>query len=363
MNRLIIIGNGFDIAHQMNTRYYDFIEDYIRRCFTIANESDIYTDSLLTIRKNTYYNNTQKISDYTFHQLIDFVKHNNYPSNNNDRLNYHTLFFGKTEGRFVTNLLNSCLDNGWVNIENMYYKMLKEFMDGSAPYMRIVKLHEIMKELINQMHTYFSKQNSKIYSDEYQSIFEQELDRDDVVKGLRFQEIVESTLFLNFNYTNTADKYIKRINSGRGHNLINLIHIHGKCNDEKNKIIFGFGDELDADYVKIEEKQNNEFFSFIKSFSYFQNSNYQNLIRFIEADIFQVFILGHSCGLSDRTMLNMIFEHENCKSIKIFYHKTETGNNYTEITHDISRHFRDKVIMRIKIVPFDRSMPMPQVNE
>jgi len=61
-------------------------------------------------------------------------------------------------------------------------------------------------------------------------------------------------------------------------------------------------------------------------------------------------------------MLNMIFEHPQCKSIKIFYHKNEIGNNFTILTEEISRHFRNKSDMRKKIVPFTRSAPMPQCN-
>jgi hypothetical protein len=100
----------------------------------------------------------------------------------------------------------------------------------------------------------------------------------------------------------------------------------------------------------------------MKSFGYFKTSNYHDLIRFIEADNFQVFILGHSCGLSDRTMLNMIFEHNNCKSIKIFYYGDEKSNNYAELTQEISRHFSNKGEMRKKIVPFDKSSAMPQIQ-
>ncbi|RMZ61332.1 hypothetical protein D1632_00110 [Chryseobacterium nematophagum] len=31
--------------------------------------------------------------------------------------------------------------------------------------------------------------------------------------------------------------------------------------------------------------------------------------------------MAHSCGNTDRTLLNTIFEHENCVSVKIFYHQ------------------------------------------
>lgn len=42
--------------------------------------------------------------------------------------------------------------------------------------------------------------------------------------------------------------------------------------------------------------------------------------------------MGHSCGLSDRTMLKEIFEHDNCKSIKTIIIKW--GNESYENDYD-----------------------------
>ena len=136
----------------------------------------------------------------------------------------------------------------------------------------------------------------------------------------------KNSLILNFNYTTTIEKYINEFGGILPKTKeMRINYIHGKVNDKSNPIIFGFGDELDADYVKIESEKRKGFLNYIKSFGYFKTSNYHDLIRFIESDDFQVYILGHSCGLSDRTMLNMIFEHTNCKSIKIFYYQTASG--------------------------------------
>ena len=82
-----------------------------------------------------------------------------------------------------------------------------------------------------------------------------------------------------------------------------------------------------------------------------RTDNYKKLLRFIEADIFQVFIMGHSCGNSDRTMLNTIFEHDNCGSIKVFYYKpSEDSDDYIEKIQNISRSFSSKIKMRDRIV-------------
>jgi hypothetical protein len=63
-------------------------------------------------------------------------------------------------------------------------------------------------------------------------------------------------------------------------------------------------------------------------------------------------------------MLDQIFEHQNCKSIKIYYYKKVDGSNdYTEKTYEISRHFKDKGMIRKKIVPFDLSQVIPQPSK
>ncbi len=77
--------------------------------------------------------------------------------------------------------------------------------------------------------------------------------------------------------------------------------------------------------------------------------------------------MGHSCGISDRTMLNTIFEHNNCRSIKIFYYEWKDQNgqvhdNYTELVQNISRHFNKKKLMREKVVNKSLCQPLPQTK-
>lgn len=165
----------------------------------------------------------------------------------------------------------------------------------------------------------------------------------------------ERTLLLNFNYTSNANVYAR-------HCKFDLIQIHGSLGDLQNPIIFGYGDEMDKRFSEIEDLNKNEYLQYFKSFGYFKSPNYANMLRFINSDTYQVYIFGMSCGLSDRTMLNMIFEHSNCKSIKVFYHKHAQGDNYTELTMDISRHFTNKGLARKLIVNKQDSLPMPQIQ-
>lgn len=61
--------------------------------------------------------------------------------------------------------------------------------------------------------------------------------------------------------------------------------------------------------------------------------------------------MGHSCGNSDRTLLNTLFEHQNCVSIKPFYYVNKNGvDNYLDIVKNIYRNFTDMKLMRAKVV-------------
>lgn len=75
------------------------------------------------------------------------------------------------------------------------------------------------------------------------------------------------------------------------------------------------------------------------------------MLAFINSAPYQVYIIGHSCGNSDRTLLNTLFEHKNCISIKPFYYiKEYDSDNYLEIIQNISRNFTDMKLMRDRVV-------------
>ena len=82
----------------------------------------------------------------------------------------------------------------------------------------------------------------------------------------------------------------------------------------------------------------------------------------MEFNKFQVYIMGHSCGLSDRILLNKVFEHHNCISIKIYYYQNGDWDNYTDIAQNVSRHFNKKEMMRERIVNKTYCEPLPQTK-
>ncbi len=373
MNRLIIVGNGFDLAHNMKTSYYDFIFNYLTKSFITAQQQGIFDDALIEIKKNKSVNSNPSIEESSnLKSLLAYLKFQEkkgveYIFLGNDSSNYYSsnelgnAYTLKIKSEFLNHLLIRCHDYRWVDIENEYYGKLKEILNSKESEEKTTKplqdLNESLRLVIKLLNDYLAEQKAVGVLQDYYTLISEPIKAEDLIKPSNDSDSPpDSTLFLNFNYTNTIENYRTRKPNGQ-----QIIYIHGKVNDKDNPIIFGFGDEHDETYVKIEAETRKGYLEYIKSFAYFKTSNYHNLIRFIESDDFQVFILGHSCGLSDRTMLKMIFEHDLCKSIKIFYHQTFKGNNHNELTQEISRHFKDKVEMRKKIVSLDRSLPMPQV--
>lgn len=381
MNRLVIIGNGFDLAHGLPTSYKDFIVDYWINVLKELHDNHLYGDSLFVSNISRIMNNPDAKLDwqksvYDFETLKYFISRYE---------RYCTLEF---TNNFFLNINNQINIENWVDIENEYYKKLKIIVKLSSLSNREKKAQTIILNTeFEQVKNLLEKYLKDKVEEQYDFMFFTGTDINDILlpelsypfdqkqylKEFQYKdhEYVKEflqkskenfnliTLFLNFNYTKVVEQYFdgfayqKQIN-----------YIHGKLNDSINKVNFGFGDEMDEDYKIIENIDDNEYLRNFKSFQYLQNSNYKNLLDFVESDQkFQVYIMGHSCGLSDRTMLNTIFENPNCISIKVFYHQKQDGtDNYTEIIQNISRHFNKKKLMREKIVNKTLCQPLPQVK-
>ncbi|MFN8297441.1 MAG: AbiH family protein [Chitinophagales bacterium] len=374
MNRLILIGNGFDLAHGLKTSYHDFILDYLKKSIQTAlmierkyidNKTfyDVYyNDELISISANSKPYKSFMDSFKKKDQIAEIVLE---LRENNINITYN--------GDFIKSLFNECITKNWVDIEGIYYEELKkcliQYNKSNGYDGRIDGAIRMLKHLNNQLNflkekleKYLSNviENNNPKINQIVDILHDNLPKRYLAKNAKYPNHIldkqsEKVLFLNFNYTEISKKY-------KNHILDDIINIHGELHKNDNPIIFGYGDEVDKHYNEIEDLNENEFFKHIKSFDYFKTSNYSKLLRFIESEDFEVFVMGHSCGLSDRTMLNTIFVHQHCKSIKIFYNPNDAVNDYRNKTYEISRHFNNKASMREKIVPFPECSPMPQHN-
>lgn len=408
MNRLVIIGNGFDLAHGLPTSYRHFIDDFWM--FLKQNYSNE------NIKKMVFVNvNYLGIFDFEdVNNFSDFKKSVRQYSDEYGKINIMDSTKGficfelqnsrkpifKFENDFFRIINEKRLDK-WVDIEDLYYKILKDKLNGNkifSYYKSVAVLNEEFEQVKNLLERYLIEKVKQKYRYDYKeneahdlmsiynllkpiSLFNNEHnilkefnDSEDVneikkhFEKEQSEELVNQSYFLNFNYTPTIEIYSNLLNKD-DRIEVKLNYIHGELGNETlNKLNFGFGDEMDDDYKLIENLDDNNYLKNFKSFQYLQNSNYSSLLSCVNSDKFQVIIIGHSCGLSDRTLLNTIFEHENCRSIKVIYHqlKDEKGNiisdNYTDLVQNISRHFNDKKLMRSKLVNKELCKPLPQTQ-
>lgn len=377
MNRIILIGNGFDLAHGLKTSYKDFIDDFWKKITKkIFDSGSFYVDDNIMARRYTNhpYDESITLEDYTKYGID---------------LTYKNKFLQKiTEKTYLQN---------WVDIENEYYKslldLIKPKVDFSIPPHKekytIQKLNQEFEAIQNALEEYLTMIERRdlyiryIEDEMFSGIHPRELSQqglDELVNskittGMISKDLKEkittdaflnyigenlpkNILFLSFNYTSLEKIYI---DNNEWRNIpTKVIHIHGILNNKMdNKIIFGYGDEIDESYKKLENLNDNNYLQNVKSMKYLESKSYKEMLDFINSDTYQVFIFGHSCGISDRTLLNTIFEHSNCQSIKPYYHKkSEIEDNYSNIIKDISRNFTNKASMRDKVVNKTYTKPL-----
>lgn len=352
MNQLIIIGNGFDLAHGLKTSYNDFLIWYLQKIAEKVSKSIEYKDGCIHYKRW----NMSALSGTNIKTLKDFQDFREYNSN---------AFKTRYIAPFFQNLIDASRRLYWVDIESSYYSEILTL------YKKLEKAnitrHENISSSLSELNRAFAC--LKMQLEEYLTTVEENATeaKPEITKVLNEiygggRAINKSLYFLVFNYTSTIENYLSLF--GQSHVHVN--YIHGKLNNKKNPMIFGYGDEMDSFYQKIESLNENAFLMNMKSYGYFKTDNYQNLFTFLNSAAFKVNVLGHSCGLSDRILFNSIFEHPKCQNIQLYYHqKSKDENDFFEKTQEISRHFKadKKGDMRTKIVSFEKSKPLVPVEQ
>ena len=368
MNRVILIGNGFDLAHGMKTSYANFLDWYWEQMgLTILKESstNIVSDELcsFTLQPSDYYSTwfqywigpyrkkDNPFKSWAGKDVVNIAK----TDKSLCQFKYKSDFFEQ---------INKYYEKGWVDIENEYYRQLLISLNNEYTFSKYTnnpailnnELSFIQEKLIVYLKEVQRGISESMVIDEIQQKMKAEFSVQDISVNFKKQFLEarkkfwgslgketpytpQRTFVLNFNYTTLADLYFKEVT-----------HIHGNIN-EPASVIFGYGDELDEKYKTLVNKNENEYLRNVKSVKYLEHANYRNMLEFIESAPFQIFIMGHSCGNSDRTLLNTLFEHRNCISIKPFYYiKDDGSDNYIELVQNIYRNFTDMKLMRNRVV-------------
>ena len=342
MNRIVLIGNGFDLAHGLNTSYKNFIDwywkDWGERLLHGQNKTE--ADGLCSFKLKESVNLANWAYVWGFH----YQRKNPFaPWDLNDVINIAKEDKELCDYRispFLQQICKSIETKNWVDIENEYYYLLKKYaIEESAK----DKLHELnlqLQYLQSRLTEYLMKCQlgasvirgiwEKIYSPikisdisiagqtnthehiqkwwliQDENVLKEKANRyndETLIEGVntykynlehniynmeypRLFMLPDIIMLLNFNYTNTADMY--------SNNMVSFVnHIHGVL-EKPESMIFGYGDELDDNFKKLLDSNENECLRNVKSIKYQESDNYRNVLAFIESASFQVCIMGHS---------------------------------------------------------------------
>lgn len=360
MNKLVLIGNGFDLAHGLNTKYEHFInwywDEWGKRLARSGNRTESDVLCSFTLNKEIGLGGWYLVRGYYYRDHnLDFTTFVRRAMKDNKLCEFHI------DSPLLERINKNIETKGWVDIEHDYYSLLVgENKFGTYSYQSLnTQLDFLRKKLIEYL-SIESKKNNTVIEEIQEKIYRPIMQKEVAIgnKKLLGEKFLVQYLdlsyimLLNFNYTNTPQRYIVE------NNHITINYIHGHLDDPKS-VIFGYGDELDKDFPRLKEVYDNECLRHAKSINYLDSDNYRKMLDFINTEPFQVVIMGHSCGTSDRTLLNTIFEHPNCVSIKPYYYiNDEWKDNYQELVQNIYRNFTDMKLMRDRVVNKEACEPL-----
>ncbi len=370
-NAVIIIGNGFDLAHNMPTSYRDFSryllnEKILTPLFQGKPSIEFFLQSFIDLHEGlrySYHTMSAPRKDSSRYFVIKFyTKYDNRPELDLDDFQKdfkmdEVPFLNMLSNKFLGKLFSGNYTN-WFDIEQNYFVELQEILetyDGvdSEDDIKesLEKLNEDLKELKTLLAEYLNRFSAS-HKDEVQMFFEENFDDKDIFR------------VINFNYTNTFDKLYKSKIKPRSLK-VRSSYIHGKLNE---KIIFGFGDDGNDSYRMMKDTGINEFLRCFKTFHYAQDSIYRLVLEEVKSyDDYEVYILGHSLGRTDKTFLAELLNSKKCLNIHLFKREdrlndSEKEEDLWELHCNLSRILEKDTDFRNKIIPIKNSSHFPYVT-
>ena len=313
---ILIVGNGFDLAHGLPTRYSDYVQQiseeldfkqYLGDRYEIDSESyhlfiKVKKSILFKYIENRcedgwvdFENELRVIVDDT----SSFEKHlSRHSKKDNDGLYKELLFWDSRVVKAKSSFLQMILDskgkgpwsgNEFSQVENEIIQQIFDFISLFKKYIVWVNTVELPKK-----------------------------------SPISLIDKIKPDHFLSFNYTPT---FLKLYSSASTLSQKNICYVHGRLDEDSNApIVMGVGSDFyNADL--------NEYF--LKTFKFYQRYKYCTDLNFLnwfkeirveyswtpssQADEeFNVYIYGHSLDPTDKDILLPFFETENA-NIVVYY--------------------------------------------
>lgn len=365
---ILIIGNGFDLAHGLETSYCDFLNFYQNPEFKeYAEKLPIYNKCLQTNLWMKHFINTQaNIKGKNWidleQEIFDVIKILNDLSLNislSDTFGYFIYSVELNGKNFQFNNIKTLIkkrntehyelfqeiDPAIVK-EKGYSVILKEpYDDVFCVYVQNFEafvnfLYDQLREFTEAFQEYI-----KIYALIQLPISPYKL----ILKNYDEKRDTGSLFVLNFNYTNICEKLYKGNSYCRGFE-IKTIHLHGNIdNPETCNLVLGsktfkdFQTNIHPAYNVFQKHNQRHKYATIENFQDF----YLKILSKTSANVY-FHVIGHSLDESDLRILKLIFNAKQDSIIYIYYHDEEVHqkliNNITQIITE------DEVTARVRFI-------------
>ena len=352
MDTIFIIGNGFDMAHNLPTGYTSFLKHAIQSL------SDGSKDVYPKIRRFINISFTGKPTNKDQMKKLfegEIEKANSFSAIIKNR-HSETIFdkgksFSTAVNKVKINLSNSILlkeiaNNpakvNWVDFEEIYFQELLKIVSHNDlhPAEKEEKVgllnqelaaikddleHYLLKVSIEFSYDFLSDELDKIQRKEVENVGQFSYWLETLFRPkARFDHEISGGLIIDFNYTQT---FKRMVDSEFVSNKMTHMKIHGELGMEN--LIFGYGHREDDYYNQIVDSNIPGALDGIKLFSYVQNRIGNRSVQaffdqqFEQRSHFRVVVFGHSCGISDSNLLEKVLRHKSCQEIHICYHRPE----------------------------------------
>ncbi|MEP2937560.1 MAG: AbiH family protein [Gilvibacter sp.] len=357
-NVILIIGNGFDLAHNYKTSYNDFANYIIENILTPAIiNSNIHKYEGGLIREHFIKNLNDNMTNNSGNELGSFVnriifyKVRKLDSGISDTLKEFSSEIKKIiSNAFLGKLFNDQYEN-WFDIENAYFS---ELVSIEEKYTTLRQKKVVIKTLNSDL-----EEIKSILINYLRSI---ETERNDLINTFfrsEWFDNLEYAYVLNFNYTNSIENYFQPSKH------VKINYIHG--NLDSHNIVFGYGNDQHSKYGIIKETGIDEYLKYFKTFQYLNDKKYNEIydLALQHFEDYDVLIIGHSLGQTDKTLLKEILDNDKCQRIHIFKRSDLNDNSiglkeeFNKLIFSISRIIDNEKDLRVKVLNFEDSQFFP----
>lgn len=346
---ILIIGNGFDLAHGLKTSYKDFLnfcknignaDHEVNPCFKECCTKNLWMKHFIT-RQNELgdtwidlekeiYNviSSPNIKDSHSFPILFRVPHFN------DHFIFGILFDHKIDIRYTP------------EVGDKEYTTSVYSDPGCNFYAYIKTYNGFINFLYDQLREF-----TKVFEIYLVEIIQRKSDSESYIFSLKegvIPQNVRSVQGLSFNYTDTCERLYNPTSNWYSKYNIKPIYVHGKAGSNKAcNMVFGTHSfkNKDAQYISFNiPVEFNVFKKYHQRHRYGTIEAYQQLLREIKDYNREIIfhIVGHSLDETDHIILEHILNINKNSIIKIYYHDEES---HVRLINNIEKIIGEKEVM------------------